>query len=662
MLSCNMGEVLFAATYSTKSSTSPGYKFEESASWTGGSLPGTYNGTTFSVNDGTTININGYVALKGNLNWASDDFFSSSTLNVKKNSILVINGNFDISDRVDVILEENATLYVKGNFITHNNSTVLQYVDFQLDKNSNVVVEKNVTSASGASVCIYRDNGNADFYIFGSYTGNIYKKNHSYDVLAKGDGSSYLEDEQDYTNNEAALIRTVSTITESLLAEDCVLHVPNNTTMYINSEITVCGIDMQGTNSSLIINTNGILNIDDNVTISQGIISNYGQISSTHDLTILPRHVNGNAACQFYNNGSVSVKNFKLGARGDNKEANTNDFSFTCGSSIIASNSIDFVVLGWTGQLNLLGNYSAESMTIDYESGGDIVNFGDDCGDSEVSLTSLTLIAGVSVVNVHEITGLENLILNTNSSVKMDVDGVLTIGNITTNHGQGFGISGNESSIIRLCYNPTSGQDYGLNGATNSTKGTVYYIWSSSAANTWYGSGETNPYHKPSDENDVTCNGCRQVANNVSFDDCMDGVSNFLPIELVSFSYDKSNGKFIWTTASETDNDYFVVEYSKNGEDWTECTEHVVSMSNTGYAYNTEPIIPINESLFSYFRLKQVDLNGDYSYSNVIIVSFFVENPCSEDNENSKIQIREFGNKWFRLINGELIYCENDNE
>lgn len=36
-------------------------------------------------------------------------------------------------------------------------------------------------------------------------------------------------------------------------------------------------------------------------------------------------------------------------------------------------------------------------------------------------------------------------------------------------------------------------------------------------------------------------------------------------------------------------------------------------------------------------------------------------NPCSDEFSKNKIQIRELGNKWFRLINGELIYCENDN-
>lgn len=148
-------------------------------------------------------------------------------------------------------------------------------------------------------------------------------------------------------------------------------------------------------------------------------------------------------------------------------------------------------------------------------------------------------------------------------------------------------------------------------------------------------------------------------------EECTDAYDNhkseLLPIELVSFNFNKTKNEFVWTTASETNNDYFVVEYSKNGKDWVECTERVASLSTTGYTYSTEPSMPINESLFSYFRLKQVDLNGEYSYSDVIAVSFTVENPCSEEFSNNKIQIRELGNKWFRLINGELIYCENDN-
>ncbi|MBO7055226.1 MAG: hypothetical protein J6W37_07565 [Bacteroidales bacterium] len=44
------------------------------------------------------------------------------------------------------------------------------------------------------------------------------------------------------------------------------------------------------------------------------------------------------------------------------------------------------------------------------------------------------------------------------------------------------------------------------------------------------------------------------------------------------------------------------------------------------------------------------------------IKKLYIDNPCSEEYESHKIQLRELGGKWFRVINGELIYCENDNK
>ena len=44
------------------------------------------------------------------------------------------------------------------------------------------------------------------------------------------------------------------------------------------------------------------------------------------------------------------------------------------------------------------------------------------------------------------------------------------------------------------------------------------------------------------------------------------------------------------------------------------------------------------------------------------IQPLYNKNCCSDEFSGSKIQIRELGNKWFRLINGQLIYCENDNQ
>ena len=264
------------------------------------------------------------------------------------------------------------------------------------------------------------------------------------------------------------------------------------------------------------------------------------------------------------------------------------------------------------------------------------------------------------------INGMEHMMSDDNEN---DTHGILTIGGSTSNN---IKYVVDKKSIMNLCFNPRKGVFDNLGFCL----GALLYL--SDASTGWVGDvnpeterdindnvSRSNPYNTLRSENgNVDLHANKLIAAYSSYSDCMNEVNmaSLLPIELVSFSFDKSSKSFVWTTASEINNDYFVVEYSKNGKDWVECTDHVASMSTTGYTYNTEPIMPINESLFSYFRLKQVDLNGEYSYSNVVAVSFTVENPCSPEFEKNKIQLRELGNKWYRNINGELIYCENDNE
>mgnify|MGYP003462558753 CR=1 FL=1 len=69
-----------------------------------------------------------------------------------------------------------------------------------------------------------------------------------------------MEDEQDYNDNEEALIQTVSTISSELLLSDCILHIAANEIVRIDSEIEICGIDMKSS-STLIIEESGILKI-----------------------------------------------------------------------------------------------------------------------------------------------------------------------------------------------------------------------------------------------------------------------------------------------------------------------------------------------------------------------------------------------------------------
>jgi hypothetical protein len=100
-------------------------------------------------------------------------------------------------------------------------------------------------------------------------------------------------------------------------------------------------------------------------------------------------------------------------------------------------------------------------------------------------------------------------------------------------------------------------------------------------------------------------------------------ISEPLPVELVNFDA-LVNGNQIdlkWVTATEINNDYFVVEKSKDGKIW----EEVVWTDGAG---NSNHIIDYYEKDLnpyegiSYYRLKQVDFDGKYSYSNIVPVAY----------------------------------------
>ena len=95
----------------------------------------------------------------------------------------------------------------------------------------------------------------------------------------------------------------------------------------------------------------------------------------------------------------------------------------------------------------------------------------------------------------------------------------------------------------------------------------------------------------------------------------------FLPIVLLQFSA-KPKNDFVeveWTTASELNNDYFTVEKSPDGNEWTVAKIIEGAGSSTSplsYAYTDHHPFPAT----SYYRLKQTDFDGTSSYSNPVAV------------------------------------------
>jgi len=94
-----------------------------------------------------------------------------------------------------------------------------------------------------------------------------------------------------------------------------------------------------------------------------------------------------------------------------------------------------------------------------------------------------------------------------------------------------------------------------------------------------------------------------------------------LPIELVSFNAIAVGNavQLTWHTATELNNDYFTIERSADGETFTGVqTIEGAGNSSQSRNYETMDLNPISGT--SYYRLKQTDYNGAYSYSDVASV------------------------------------------
>lgn len=96
-----------------------------------------------------------------------------------------------------------------------------------------------------------------------------------------------------------------------------------------------------------------------------------------------------------------------------------------------------------------------------------------------------------------------------------------------------------------------------------------------------------------------------------------------LPVVLISFNaYPTADGVNVkWVTASELNNDYFVVESSADAKSWYAVTTVLgqgTKSTETKYEIvDKSPLMGI-----SYYRLKQVDLDGKINYSELVKVDY----------------------------------------
>jgi len=97
-----------------------------------------------------------------------------------------------------------------------------------------------------------------------------------------------------------------------------------------------------------------------------------------------------------------------------------------------------------------------------------------------------------------------------------------------------------------------------------------------------------------------------------------------LPIELLNFeaAYMEETGfvELKWSTATEINNDFFTVEASRDGSNWTE----ILRQKGAGTTHQFTSYIDFDKNPYdgiNYYRLKQTDFNGDYTYSKTIAIN-----------------------------------------
>jgi hypothetical protein len=131
---------------------------------------------------------------------------------------------------------------------------------------------------------------------------------------------------------------------------------------------------------------------------------------------------------------------------------------------------------------------------------------------------------------------------------------------------------------------------------------------------------------------------------------------NLLPIELTKFTSSRNANtvNIEWQTTIEKNNDYFILERSIDGINFNEI-QKIKAIGNASKSTNYFAIDENPSSEVSYYRLTQVDFNGQYKQSNIVSI----------DDDNSRVSVSQISPNptssnidfmFFAPIKGELSY------
>jgi hypothetical protein len=200
-------------------------------------------------------------------------------------------------------------------------------------------------------------------------------------------------------------------------------------------------------------------------------------------------------------------------------------------------------------------------------------------------------------------------------------DGVLRVFKISPNNNSGL----NATMVFHYYESELNGND----------ENTLVLYKSSDEGQTWVEVGGT----VDTDENTVTLSGI----DGFSWWTLAKAGETLLPVEFLSFSgayITKNQVQLNWKTATEKNNSHFIIERSVDALNFT----RIDKVEGAGNSVSEKQYKYIDRNATAsgyYYRIKQVDMDGKYSYTGTIWVS---------QNDNNLIQIKAYPNPFMDNI------------
>lgn len=246
---------------------------------------------------------------------------------------------------------------------------------------------------------------------------------------------------------------------------------------------------------------------------------------------------------------------------------------------------------------------------------------GNGTGHRKASIWYLTLGSGSAITSTIAVT-FTSIVSTTFAGAGSftNVDQSTPIGNTNTTFGTGTSSSVSVSSSAnnavvdvlakrqQVTITPGANQSliFSQNAASNVVGGASFEVATGSSVDmSWSWSGTNETAHAAAELNYISS----------------------LPVELTFFKGQTTNeGTFLtWQTAIEENNYGFEVERSTNGQDWETLAfveGHGTTIETQNYTYTDEaPLTGIN-----YYRLKQIDFDGAFEYSDVVNITMKASN------------------------------------